>query len=153
MKKYYERFGYTATIVGEKGGSAFLTVKNPAGAVIKHSEHKTYRTAMQAWYDYCSRHNLKMPNTQDAVVIDINIPEPEEPAPIIKEPIRIIKESAPIISSKIANTMSLTAIIDFNFVNDLNLSLPEWIARINECIKSGEYNPSEIARIRLVPNN
>lgn len=149
MNKIFERFGYTATIVGNQ-----LTIKNPAGTIIKQHQHKTYDCARNAWYGWCARHSMQVrPRTQDAVVIDINIPEPEEPAPIINEPIRIIKESAPIISSKIANTMSLTAIIDFNFINDLNLSLSEWIASINERIKTGEYNPSEIVRIRLVSNN
>lgn len=145
MKKNFERFGYTATIVGDEGMSALLTIKNPTGRIIRQTEHKALINAVNAWHGWCSRHNLLVrPRTNDAVVIDINMPEPEEPAPVIEEPTPII--------AQIANNLPLTAIIDFNFTNSLNLPLTEWIADINNRLKSGKYHPSEIVRIRLVPN-
>ena len=154
MTKNFERFGYIAKVVSVENGSALLTIKNPIGKIVKQTEYKNLTGALQGWYHWCAKRNMQLkPREQDAVVIDINIPEPEEPALIINEPVHTIKESAPIICDKIANTMSLTAIIDFNFINSMNLSLTDWITSINERIKSGEYNHSEIVRIRLVPNN
>ena len=145
MTKNFERFGYTAKVVGIEGGNALLTLKNPAGKIVKQTEYKSFAGAIQGWYDWCGRHNLKVkPRIKDAVVIDINIPDPVEPIPIIEEPASTV--------SKISNALPLTAIIDFNFTNVLNLPLTEWIADINNRIKSGEYHPSEIVRIRLVPN-
>lgn len=142
MKKNFERFGYVGTVVDN-----LLTIKNPLGIVVKQSEYTNFTCAVRAWYNYCKYHDLKIrPRTQDTVVIDINIPDPEEPIQSIEKPI-------PTIQQKIANNLPLTAIIDFNFVNEFNLSLPEWINTINDRIKLGEYRPSEIVRIRLVPNN
>lgn len=145
MKKTFERFGYTATIIGEEGMNALLTIKNPTGKIVKQTEYKSFEGAGGGWYQWCRRRNmLVQPRIEDAVVIDINIPEPEEPAPVIEEPTPI--------TAQIANNLPLTAIIDFNFTNSLNLPLTEWIADINNRLKSGKYNPSEIVRIRLVPN-
>ena len=141
MEKNFERFGYTATIIDN-----LLIIKNPLGKIVKQNKYSDFTRATRAWYSYCKYHDLIIrPRTQDTVVIDINIPDPEEPAQSIENPAETIKP-------KIANNLPLTAIIDFNFINELNLSLPEWINSINERIKHGEYYPSEIVRIRLVPN-
>ena len=146
MQKNFERFGYIAKVVGIEGGNAILTIKNPAGKVVKRTEYKNVTSAISGWYRWCGHRNMYVrPHEQDTVVIDINIPDPEEPIQIIEEP-------APT-ADKIANTLPLTAIIDFNFTNVMNLSLTEWIQDINNRIKSGEYHPSEIVRIRLVPNS
>lgn len=141
MEKTFERFGYTATIIDN-----LLIIKNPLGVVVKQNKYSDSTCAIRAWYSYCKYHNLQIrPRAQDTVVIDNNLPDPEEP-------VQSIEELTPTIKPKIANNLPLTAIIDFNFINELNLSLPEWINSINERIKTGEYRPSEITRIRLVPN-
>lgn len=139
MNKGFERFGYTATI-----NNNLLTIKNPLGIVVKQTQYANFNSARGAWYGWLARRNLRIrPCEQDAVVIDIKVPNSEEPVPAIEEHSTC---------NKIANSLPLTAIIDFNFTNALNLPLTEWIANINDRIKSGEYSPSEIVRIRLVPN-
>lgn len=141
MKKNFERFGYTGTVIDN-----LLIVKNPLGIVVKQTEYTNFTCAVRAWYNFCRYHDLRIrTRTSDAVVIDINIPDPEEPSKIVKDPIQTT-------TPKIARNLPITAIIDFDFVNELNLSLPDWINAISERIKSGEYRPSEIVRIRLVPN-
>lgn len=147
MTKHFERFGYTAVIEGNKAGCALLTVKNPVGIIVKQTEYKNWTSALGGWYGWCNRRGMKIrPHDQDTIVIDVNIPDSEESVQSIEKPIPTNKQ-------KIANNLPITAIIDFNFVNELNLSLSDWINAINERIKSGEYRPSEIVRIRLVPNN
>ncbi len=145
MKKTFERFGYTATIVGDEGMNALLTIKNPVGMVIKQAEYRDFEHAARGWYSFCRYHGLLLQTrAKDVVVVDINVPDTDEPTPTIEEPTPII--------AQIANNLPLTAIIDFNFTNSLNLPLTEWIADINNRLKSGKYHPSEIVRIRLVPN-
>lgn len=140
MNKTFERFGYTATLVDN-----YLTIKNPLGLIVKHTQYKNSSSAIQGWYDWCGRHNLKIrPRSQDTVVIDIKVPDVEEPTPIIAEPQKPI--------NKVANTLPITAIIDFNFSNNQNLPLTEWIKDINERIQAADFIPSEIVRVRLVPN-
>ena len=140
MNKKFERFGYTATLVDN-----LLTIKNPLGMIVKHTQYKNSASAIQGWYDWCGRHNLKIrPRNQDTVVIDIKVPDIEEPAPIINEPPKPI--------NKVSNSLPITAIIDFNFSNNQNLPLTEWIKDITERIQTAGFSPSEIERVRLVPN-
>lgn len=140
MRKTFERFGYTAIIT-----DSLLTIRNPLGMIVKQTEYKNFDAARSAWYGWCVRRNLRVrPCDQETVVIDIKVPDIEEPAPIITEPQKP--------TSKVSNILPITAIIDFNFSNNRNLPLTEWIKDITERIQSGELTSSEIVRVRLVPN-
>lgn len=140
MNKTFERFGYTATLVDNT-----LIIRNPVGMVVKKTDYKNASSALNGWYQWCTRHNLRIrPREEETVVIDMKIPDVEEPAPVTKEVSEII--------NKVSNTLPITAIIDFNFSNNRNLPLTEWIKDITERIQTGELKPSEIVRVRLVPN-
>ena len=143
MKKNIERFGYTAKIDGFRKERLTLTIRNPYGMKVKEATYKNYASAMQAWYKFCSDNNLqikprKKPSTVHETSTQIETITTSEPAQI---------------SKLIGDTLPITAIVDFNFTNDLNLSLSEWIEDINDRIKRVEFLPSDIERIRLVPNS
>lgn len=105
------------------------------------NHYKNYSSAINSWYRFCAKNKLQIkPRTSPIATEEapkIETPAAEEPAQIVKV---------------IGDTMPITAIVDFNFTNELNLSLPEWIEDINDRIKRVEFLPSDIARIRLVPN-
>lgn len=140
MSKTFERYGYTATLVGN-----LLTIRNPVGMVVKQTEYKNSSSALNGWYQWCTRHNLKVrPCGQEIVVSDTSEPDNEKSTPITTE--------APKFINKVSSSLPITAIIDFNFSNNRNLPLTEWIKDITERIQTGELTPSEIVRVRLVPN-
>lgn len=142
IRNSIERYGYTAKIDGFHKSRLVLTIRDPKGKKVKQASYKNYASAIQGWYHFCSANKLLIrPNKKPAIIPEeaqqIEIPAAEEPAQIVKV---------------IGDTMPITAIVDFNFTNELNLSLPEWIEDINDRIKRVEFLPSDIARIRLVPN-
>ena len=141
IRNSIERYGYTAKIDGFHKPRLILTIRDPKGKKVKQASYKNYASAIQGWYNFCSTNKLLIKPRKNPTVTEeapkIETPAAEEPAQIVKV---------------IGDTMPITAIVDFNFTNELNLSLPEWIEDINDRIKRVEFLPSDIARIRLVPN-
>lgn len=140
IRNTIERYGYTAKIDGFHKPRLILTIRDPKGKKVKQASYKNYASAIQGWYNFCSKNKLliqpRKSHITDAAP-QIETPSAEQPAQIVKV---------------IGDTMPITAIVDFNFTNELNLSLSEWIEDINDRIKRVEFLPSDIARIRLVPN-
>lgn len=141
IRNSFDRFGYTAKIDGFRKAHLVMTIRDPQGKVAKMNYYKNYSSAIAAWYRFCAKNNLQIKPRKNPIATE-EAPKIETPA--AKEPAQIVKV--------IGDTMPITAIVDFNFTNELNLPLTEWIEDINDRIKRVEFLPSDIARIRLVPN-
>ena len=133
MNKRFERYGYTALV-----NDNVLTIENPHGLVIKYTKYKNHEAAKSAWYGWCARRNMRVRSKiQDTVTVET------------KESTTV---ETPQIINKVANSLPITAIIDFNFSNNQNLPLADWIKDITERINAADFTLSEIVRVRLVPN-